>query len=89
MLKAVLNVTDAAYFLSCRERAIIRLTREGRIPYRRLGRRLIFIQAELETWLSRLPGVRVTEAVDASHAQHDAMRKRRYRRPAVAAQATA
>jgi Helix-turn-helix domain len=87
MKKAVLNPTDAAYFLSLREASIVRLAREGMIPYRRIGRRLVFIKAELETWLSLLPGVRVADALAAQHARTDAMRTRR-RRPA-ALQATA
>jgi excisionase family DNA binding protein len=89
MTPAILTITQAAYMLSLREAAISRLAREGLIPYRRLGRRLLFLPAELETWLSLLPGVSVAEAVAAQHAQHDAMTKRRYRRPTVAAQATA
>ena len=69
MKPAVLNITEAACVLSCRKASIVRLTREGRIPYRRIGRRLVFITAELDLWLSRLPGVSVVDAVAASHAQ--------------------
>ncbi|HEX9872583.1 MAG TPA: helix-turn-helix domain-containing protein [Candidatus Tectomicrobia bacterium] len=88
MKPAVLNPTDAAYFLSLREGAIGRLAREGRIPYRRIGHRLVFITAELETWLSRLPGVSVEQAVAAQQAHTDAITTRR-QRPAAALQATA
>jgi excisionase family DNA binding protein len=87
MKKAVLGITDAAYFLSLREGAIVRLAREGRIPYRRIGRKIVFIKAEMETWLFRLPGVSVSDAIAAQHAHTDAIRSRR-RRPA-ALQATA
>jgi excisionase family DNA binding protein len=45
MTPAVLTITEAAYVLRCREASIVRLTREGRIPYRRIGRRLVFITA--------------------------------------------
>ena len=88
MENAVLNVTDAAYFLRCRERTIIRLTREGRIPYRRLGRRLLFLPAELDLWLSQLPGVSVADAVAAQHTEHEARAQRRRRRT-IALEATA
>jgi excisionase family DNA binding protein len=62
MSNAIMNPTNAAAYLSLREGAIVRLAREGMIPYRRIGRRLIFVRAELELWLSQLPGVCVADA---------------------------
>jgi excisionase family DNA binding protein len=88
MSNAIMNPTNAAAYLSLREGAIVRLAREGMIPYRRIGRRLIFVRAELELWLSQLPGVCVADAVAAQRAQHEAMVTRRQRR-IVALQATA
>jgi excisionase family DNA binding protein len=35
----------------------------GLIPYRRIGRRIFFVQAEVDEFFSRLPGVSVDEAL--------------------------
>ena len=88
MKQAVFNCTDAAYYLGLREGTVVRATRHGTIPYRRIGRRILFIKADLDTWLSLLPGVSVVDAVAAQHAHTDAMTRRR-RRPVPALQATA
>jgi hypothetical protein len=34
----------------------------GLMPHRRLGRRILFVRAELETWLQNLGGVTLEEA---------------------------
>lgn len=57
----VLNVTGAAAFLGTTEKALRRQVERGRVPYRRLGRKLIFLQGELAVWLKGLPGVTLAE----------------------------
>jgi hypothetical protein len=41
----------------------------GQIPYRKLGRSLLFLPQEIDAWLQALPGVSVEAAVQASQAR--------------------
>jgi excisionase family DNA binding protein len=67
MDKGVWRMTEVAYYCSLRECTILRLVRQGRIPYRRLGRTWLFLPHEIETWLHALPGVSMEAAVQASY----------------------
>jgi excisionase family DNA binding protein len=69
MDNAVWRITDVAYYCSLRERTILKLVAQGRIPYRKLGRTLLFLRAEVEAWLRMLSGVSLEAAVEASHTQ--------------------
>jgi excisionase family DNA binding protein len=89
MRKAVLTITEAAYYVGLREGAILRSTRQGTIPYRRIGRRRVFIKAELDLWLALLPGVSVADALAVAHAADDHRRSRRLAAAKPALHATA
>jgi excisionase family DNA binding protein len=88
MNKAVWRPIDVAYCCSLRESTVLRLVAHGRIPYRKVGRSVLFLPDEIDAWLHALPGVGVDAAVETSHAYHEAIVVRR-RRAAVALQATA
>lgn len=66
---AVFDVSGAAAFLGTTEKALRRQVERGRVPFRRLGRKLIFLQPELAEWLRGLPGLTLSEV--------QAMRERR------------
>src|SRR5438093_8823853 len=53
-----LNKKDAAPFLGISLKALDHLVSRGRIPYRKLGRRAIFVREELEEFMNTLPGMR-------------------------------
>ena len=54
---AILSVREAAYFLGMTEKALRRHIERGRVPHRRLGRKLVFLTSEIEKWVRELPGV--------------------------------
>ncbi len=66
---AVLTPRDAARYLQCGRKALYEAVKHGEIPYRKLGRRLLFLKADLDAWLSRRPGVSVDEAVKVVQAK--------------------
>lgn len=67
-MKAVLMITEAGCLLRTSEHDVQALVREHAIPFRKLGRRLVFLEDELDEWLRGLPGVSVEQAL-ARHAQ--------------------
>lgn len=54
---AILDVRGAASLLGMTDKALRRQVERGRVPFRRLGRKVIFLRNELEAWLHELPGV--------------------------------
>jgi hypothetical protein len=62
-VRAVLNATDTAYYLSLTEAAVLVLAKQGQIPYRELGGECLFLIKELDAWLGALPGVSVYDAI--------------------------
>jgi predicted DNA-binding transcriptional regulator AlpA len=54
---ALLDIRNAAVLLGLTEKGLRRQVERGRVPHRRLGRKLVFIQRELELWVADLPGV--------------------------------
>lgn len=56
-----MTVTTAAAFLGTTEKALRRQVERRRVPFRRLGRKVIFIESELSAWLETLPGVTLEE----------------------------
>jgi excisionase family DNA binding protein len=48
----LLTVEDAANLLTLHPVTLLRWAREGRIPHRRLGRRVVFRVSELDKWLN-------------------------------------
>lgn len=60
----ILNVTGAAQFLGTTEKTLRAMVDRRVIPFRRLGRRIIFIREELTQFLTDLPGCTLAEAQD-------------------------
>ena len=45
------------------EKALRTMKDRGLIPHKKLGRRVVFVRAEVDRWLDALPGLAVEEAV--------------------------
>ncbi len=60
----VLDIATGAQFAGWTEKAMRARVGRGRVPYRRDGGRIIFLRDELETFLRKLPGVTVEEALE-------------------------
>ncbi len=58
-----LDVAGAAVYLSMTEGAVYAAVARRQIPFRRLGRKLVFDAVELDTYMHGLEGVDVKEAV--------------------------
>lgn len=58
---AVLDVRNAAALLGMSEKALRHLVERRRIPFRRLGRKIIFLKTELDAWLGSLSGISLQE----------------------------
>ena len=65
----VLDIATGAQFAGWTEKAMRARVGRGRVPYRRDGGRIIFLRDELETFLRRLPGVGVDEALKNERAR--------------------
>jgi len=59
---ALLDVRGAAQLLGTTERAIRHQVARQVLPFRRRGRRVIFLRAELENFINTLPGCSLEEA---------------------------
>jgi excisionase family DNA binding protein len=57
-MKAYLTTDDVARLLGRTPKAIRRMVERGQLPYRKLGRRILFLRAELDEFIAALPGVR-------------------------------
>ena len=54
----IMTIEETALFLKRTPAAIRSLISRGQIPHRRAGgRRVVFIQAEIEAWLQDAPGL--------------------------------
>jgi excisionase family DNA binding protein len=53
----VLSVRQVAALLGCSEQAMDKLVYRRRLPYRKLGGRVIFLKRELEQFLEQLLGL--------------------------------
>ena len=49
-LMRLLGVIEAAQLLGCSPRSIYGWVSQGRIPYRKAGRRVLFVESELLEW---------------------------------------
>ncbi len=56
---ALLDVKAASAILGMTEKALRRQLERGRVPHRKLGRKIVFIRVELERWVGQLPGLSV------------------------------
>jgi excisionase family DNA binding protein len=52
----LLSADTAGRMLSIHPVTLLRWAREGRVPHRRLGRRVVFRASELDLWLASLNG---------------------------------
>ena len=59
----VLDIATAAQFAGWTEKAMRARVERGRVPFKRDGRRILFIRDELEDFLRGLEGVDVKEAL--------------------------
>lgn len=60
---AMLDVKGAASLLGMTEKGLRRQVERRRVPYRRLGRKLVFIRSEIEAWIYGLPGAKLEEII--------------------------
>ena len=60
---ASMDVDSGAAFLGWTPKRLRNQASRGLVPYRREGGRIIFLRAELEAYLARLPGVTLEEAL--------------------------
>jgi helix-turn-helix protein len=61
--RMLLDVRRAAVFLGESEHALRARVARRTVPFRRLGRRIVFIRAELERFIAELPGVTAETAL--------------------------
>jgi excisionase family DNA binding protein len=57
----VLSVKQMALLLGCSEMAVYNRALKRQLPHRKMGKRVIFLKAEVERFLDELPGMRLEE----------------------------
>jgi excisionase family DNA binding protein len=55
----VLSVKEMAALLGCSEQAVYKQVYRQALPYRKLGRKVIFLRQEVEAYLNGLPGLQL------------------------------
>jgi excisionase family DNA binding protein len=65
-MKTVLSITQAAYYLGLRERAIVELANKKTLPHRKIGKEYFFDLAELDAWWDAQSGHKIPAAFPAS-----------------------
>ena len=63
MERALLDITEAAFYLNMREKLLQDLVNARKIPHRKIKTLIRFVQRDLDAWIAQLPGVSVQEAV--------------------------
>jgi excisionase family DNA binding protein len=53
----VLSVKDRAVLLGCSEQAVYKQVYRQALPYRKMGRKVVFLRQEVEVYLNGLPGL--------------------------------
>jgi excisionase family DNA binding protein len=53
----VLSVKEMADLLGCSEQAVYKQVYRQSLPYRKFGRKVIFLRQEVEAYLNGLPGL--------------------------------
>jgi excisionase family DNA binding protein len=56
--KKYLTLEEVAILLGRTPKSIYHMVERGLLPYRKLGRRVVFLQAELDEFIEALPGLR-------------------------------
>ncbi len=59
-----LSTYEAAKLLSCSLSALYKLVARRKIPFRKQGKKIVFLDRELETYLDGLPGIKLDELAD-------------------------
>ena len=68
MTDRLLTVDEAAAMLGRTTRALYRLVERRKIPFRKDGRRLLFMASELRTFIEGLPGLSLEDLRDRERA---------------------
>jgi excisionase family DNA binding protein len=55
----VLSVKDMAALLGCSEQAVYKQVYRQALPYRKMGRKVIFLRQEVEAYLNEVPGLQL------------------------------
>jgi predicted DNA-binding transcriptional regulator AlpA len=61
MSDKLVGIEAAAEMVGRTPHALYRLVARRQIPYRKAGRRLVFVESELREWIADLPGVSLEE----------------------------
>jgi excisionase family DNA binding protein len=56
-----MSTSTAAAYLGCTTTALYKLVARQAIPYRKKGKKLLFLRSELEQFLRELPGLRLED----------------------------
>ena len=59
-----MNLKEGAAFLGLTEKCLRRRLDRGLIPYRKIGRSILFWRSELEAWRLTLPGIDAKTALE-------------------------
>lgn len=59
-----MDVCDAAAFYGCSEKALRSRVARGLIPYKKIGKRILFSREELTEFFKAQPGVSLEEALE-------------------------
>jgi excisionase family DNA binding protein len=51
-VKTILNAKELSKFLPLHPETIRKWAREGHIPHRRLGRKVVFLSSEIDAWIA-------------------------------------
>jgi excisionase family DNA binding protein len=61
MDKEAMGTSAAAIFMNCTEAAIYKMVARQAIPYRKKGKKLLFLRSELTQFLRELPGLKLED----------------------------
>jgi excisionase family DNA binding protein len=61
MDREVMSTSAAAAFLDCTPTALYKLVSRRAIPYRKKGKKLLFLRSELTQFLRELPGLKLED----------------------------
>lgn len=61
MDKEALGTSAAAVFMDCTLAGIYKMVARQAIPYRKKGKKLLFLRSELEQFLRELPGLKLED----------------------------
>jgi excisionase family DNA binding protein len=59
-----LTTGEAARLLACSPSALYKLVARRKIPFRKQGKKIVFLRSELEQYLNQLPGYRLEDVLE-------------------------